>query len=153
GEEAVRLPEEAVDRAFQLASQPARRLFAGALDRAVELDGRRLRDARRRAFDDPLQLVELPTLDLAEPSLDAAQRLRLLALDLLLQAALADAQALADLVEGPPPLCRMRLELRARRLDGLLCQLLELDAQLRHLGALLLACGLQALRVGCEAGL
>src|SRR5260221_584320 len=83
-----------------------------------------------RPLDDPLQLVELAALDLAEPRLDAAQSLGLLALDLLLEAALARPEALADLVEGTAALGRVRLELRARLLDRLLRELLEVGLQL-----------------------
>ena len=88
-----------------------RGILAGRLDRFVELLRRGVGKAAGCAFEDTLQLLDLPALDVGERGLDPARRLCLLALDALADVALARAQSLPDLVQGAPALERVGLEL------------------------------------------
>src|SRR4051794_22326823 len=105
---------------------------------------------RRGAVDHALEPLDEAPLDVGEHRLDALHRLALLALERLAQLALAAPHALGQLVHGLPPLDRMRLELRARRLDRLLGRPCDLLAQLHERPALHLTLRLQALGVGSQ---
>src|SRR3954468_13619721 len=102
---------------------------------------------RRRALDDALEPLDEPPLDVGEHRLDALHRLALLALERLAQLTLAATHALGQLVHRLPPLDRMRLELRARRLDRLLGRARDLLAQLDERPTLHLTFGLETLGV------
>ena len=106
-----------------------RRLFAGGAHRCLELDAGRLRVALGLAGDHSLELLDLPALDVGERCLDPAGRLGLAALDLLRERLLAPAQPLGDLLDHPPALAGVRLQLLQRLGDGGLRRALELLAQ------------------------
>src|SRR5262249_25776697 len=101
-------------RQIELAAEPARGLLAGGADGRVELLGGRLRVAGRLPRDRAPELLELPVLDVAELRGDARHRLGLLAVDLLLQLALALAQAIGQLLQRLAPLDAVRLEVGGR---------------------------------------
>ena len=73
------------------------------------------------ARDDAPQLLELAVLDVLDLGGDALARLVLLALDLLLQLLLAPAQPLGDLLQRPPPLGGVALELGGDRRRATSC--------------------------------
>src|SRR5262249_11731074 len=104
GEDAVGLSREAFDGKVELAAEAPRGLLARRADSRVELLRRGLGVARRLLRDRAPQLLELPRLDLAEGERHALHRLGLLRVDLLLQLALAPAEAVGQLLERPPPL-------------------------------------------------
>src|SRR5438046_985170 len=79
--------------------------------------------------------------------------LRLLALDLLRERPFAPADPLVQLVQRPPPLGRVRVQLGVAAPDRLLDRTGELVAQPDEAGALLLALGLESLRVGGDSRL
>ena len=132
GEHALGLAGEPLDRQVELAAEPARRLLAGRADRRVELLRGRLGVAGRLARDGAAQLLELPVLDVAELRGDPLHRLGLLAVDLLLQLALAQAQPVGELLQRLAPLDAVRLELGGRRGRHLLRAAREVLAQLRR---------------------
>ena len=120
GEHALGLAGEPLDGEVELAAEPARRLLARGADRRVELLRGRLRVARRLARDGAAELLELPVLDVAELDRDALDRLGLLAVDLLLQLALAEPQPVGELLQRLAPLDPVLLEVGRRRLRDLL---------------------------------
>ena len=119
GENALRLAREPLDRQVELAGEPSRRFLACGLDRAVERQRRRLGVARRLAGDGSLQLLDVATLDVAECELDPLRRIVALALDDLLQVALAAAQPVGDVVQRVASLGGVLLELGVRLLRDL----------------------------------
>ncbi len=120
GEHSLGLAREALDGQIELAAQPARGRLARGADRRVELLRRGLGVARRLARDKPLQLLDLPSLDVAERELDPLRRVVALALDDLLQVALALAQPLGDVLQRASPFRRVLLELGRRLLRHVL---------------------------------
>ena len=106
----------------------------------------RLGEAARRALDDALELLDLAPLDVARSSPGSAaaprpprarSRSRQLALALL--------QPLGQLAQRAPPLGRVRLELADADAIASCGRLLELLAEPRERGALLLGSALEAL--------
>src|SRR6266508_3492743 len=109
--------------------------------------------AGRRTLEDAVELLDLAALDFCESRLDPADCVRLLPFDQLGELTLAAPDPLVELVEGPPPLGREGLELRAAGLDGVLRRAVELVAQPDETCPLLLALRFQPLRVGGDARL
>ena len=99
GEHALGLAREPLDRQVELAAEPARRLLAGGADRRVELLRRRLGVARRLARDRSASCSSCRCSTSPSRGRDPLHRLGLLALDLLLQLALAQPQALGELLQ------------------------------------------------------
>src|SRR5436190_23308870 len=129
GEDGLRLPREHLDGPVELAGEPAGGILAPRLYERSELLARLLRVSRRGALDDPLHLLELPALDVLEAGPDALHRLRLLALDPLEELPLASAHPLVELVQRPPPLRRVAVDLGSRRSERLLERAVDLGAQ------------------------
>src|SRR5262249_30033586 len=94
-----------------------------------------------------LECLDLAPLDIREPDLDARESVGLFALDLLEQRALPSAQPLPELVERAPPLLRVVLDLDRRRRERVPRRPLDLLAQPRDRGALVVAFGRDAIRV------
>src|SRR5262245_8432674 len=161
GEHRLGLACERVHCALELARQPPRGVLARRADERRELLPRLLAHRGRGALDRALELLDLTALHVLEPRLDAAEGLALLALDLLGDLAFPTPQALLELVERAAPLERARLEIGARCGQRLVHRALDLLAEPRERGALLLAFDLEpvgvdehaALRLGHELAL
>src|SRR5712691_5444176 len=102
----------------ELAGEAPGGLLPRLLDRRVELERRRLREAARLTAYRALELLDLAPLDVGEGILQTTRGLRLLPLDLLAQLPLTPPKSLGDLVQRPSPLGRMTLQLALGRLDG-----------------------------------
>ena len=98
-------------------------------------------------MQDAVELFDLFALDVREAGLDAAHRVRLLALDQLRHLALAPPHPLVELVQRASSLGGEAVELRCSRGDGFLRRPRDLVAQAHEPRALLLALGLEALGV------
>jgi hypothetical protein len=97
-EHGLRLARERLDGAVELARQPCRRRLARPAHGVGELLRGSVGVARRRALQDAVELLDLLALHFGEARLDAAHRLRLLALDQLGHLPFAAADALVQLV-------------------------------------------------------
>ena len=127
GEHALGLAREALDRQVELAAEPPGRLLARRADRRVELLCRPPRRNASPRARRARELLELPVLDVAELRLrSAATRLGLLAVDLLLQLALAHRSRSASSWSALAALGRVLLEVRRRLLRHLLRGAIEL---------------------------
>src|SRR5262249_38191776 len=89
-----------------------RRRFARSAHGVGKLLRRSVGVARRRALQNALQLLDLFSLDVREARLDAAHRLRLLALDHLRELSLSPSHPLVQLVQRAATLRPEPLELR-----------------------------------------
>ncbi len=150
GEHAFRLACKSLDGELELAAEPPRRVLARRADRRVELLRRRLRVSRGLARDAAPELLELAVLDVAELRRDPLDRLGLLAVDLLLQSALAEAEPVGELLERLPPLDPVLLEVGGGRRRHLLRAPRQVLAQLRGQGPVLFERRLQLLGVGVD---
>ena len=150
GEHRLRFAGELLDRAVELAAEPPGRVLARRLDRGsnwTEAASAKRSDAR---VDHALELLDLASLDVRERGLDAARRLALLARDPLAEGLLALGERLRDLAQRAPAFGRMSVELAGDRRDRLGHGLLEVGAEPRDQGALLVARRGEALALGRE---
>jgi hypothetical protein len=97
-----------------------------------------LHQAGRRPVERTLQVGALPLLDVDERGLDAGERVRLLALDVLAELLFLVAEADRELGERAAALVGMEVEVRLALLEELAAALLELCAQATQRGLLLL---------------
>ena len=128
---------EELDRALELALQARRGLLSCLAEAVVEGLHRDLGVPLHLALGDPLEPLGLAPLPLDEHDVEARADVDLGALDRLGDGGLAGAKPLGDLVDRPPALERVRLELVERLRDGLARDALELLAQSEHGLALL----------------
>src|SRR4051794_5995367 len=105
---------------------------------------------RHRSVDGPLELLDLPAGDVLEAGFHALYRVDFLALRLLGQLALAAGPPPPELVPRPPTLGCVGLELAAHEAECIVDRAVELGAQPRHSGPLLLAFGREPLGVRRE---
>ena len=142
-----------LDGPVELPREPYRGLLARGAHRHLELLAGRLGVALGLPGDHPLELLDLPPLDVRERRLDPGCRLGLAPFDLLAQRLLAPAEPLGDLLDHPAALARVRFELLERFGDRRLRRPLELLAQPQHRGTLLLGRGDELRRLGLDSRL
>ena len=147
---ALGLAREHLDRAFELAREPARSVLARGLRDGGELLCRFVAVGRRRARDDALQVLDLAARDILEAGADPLHGLGLFPFDVLGQLALAPAHPLFELVERAPPLDAVRIDLGLRRRHRVAERLVQLVPHPHERGPLVLALGRETVGVGGE---
>src|SRR5579864_525563 len=152
GEDDFGVACERLDRAVELACEPARGVLAAGLHERCELLRRLLRERRRRTLDHAGDLLDLPALYVLEAHADALRRLDLFALDSLHELLLASPHPLLQLMQGATAVERLGLDLAARCLEDLGECLFDLAAEAHDSLTLRLALGLEPLCVGLDAG-
>ena len=129
GDEPVSPAQERLGDAVELLAQAIGGLLADRAHAVLELDRARLAPCVDLARHRPFELLDLATFHFGERELDTRTRFALRAVDLLGDRVLVLAEALVHLVDRPPPVVRLHLELLERASKSIPCARLELLAK------------------------